>query len=155
MVSSADTTESLSLLRAAKLGRGTWGKSALSSGDPPPAGDLRRGERCKGIAFGVLACSASRRGEERRTGVDDVSDDTPLVRVPGCNIMPAEGGVHCPGMDCPPPALREACSNLRRRGGKGSRALLPVSVTIVDVFLSFGISWCWVGRLNVRRISYN
>jgi hypothetical protein len=67
--------------------------------------------------------------------------------------MPAEGGVRCPGTDDPPPALREACSNLGRRGGKESRALLSVSVTIVDVFLSFGISLCWVGRLDIGYLT--
>ena len=132
--SSPDATESLSLIRAAKSGRGTWGESALSSsGDPPPAGDLR-GERRKGVAF--VGVPASRQGEERCAGVDDVSDDTPLVRVPGCKIMPAEGGVRCPGTFDPPPALREGCSNLGRTGGKGGRALLVPSVTIADLFLS-------------------
>ncbi len=88
-----------------------------SSGDPPPAGNLR-GERRKGVAFDVPACSASWRGEERHAGVDDVSDDAPLVRVPGCKIMPAEGGVRCPGTFDPHSALREGCSNLGRTGGK-------------------------------------
>jgi hypothetical protein len=61
--------------------------------------------------------------------------------------------VRCPDTDAPPPALREACSNLGRSVGKGSRALLSVSVTIVDVVLSFGISWCWVGRLDMGSLT--
>ncbi len=40
------------------------------------------------------------------------------MRVPGCKIMPAEGGVHCPGTFDPHSALREGCSNLGRTGGK-------------------------------------
>ncbi len=91
------------------------------------------------IAFGALPCSA-----QRHNGIDDDNDDTTLVRLPGCKIMLATGGVHWPSTDSQPPTVREVCSNRGRVGGKNGRALLLVAVTIVDLLNCWVVQWCWV-----------